>query len=63
MKLKWKASKALSYDLTHDRPIYDKIGGDITAARWGDGGWINMSFMGFYSNICKYILRFFKSNK
>ncbi|RZB39324.1 hypothetical protein BDFB_002875, partial [Asbolus verrucosus] len=54
--------KTFSYDFSYDRPIDEKIGGSVSVSRWGDGGWIDIPFIGFQRDICRYTLRFFRNH-
>jgi hypothetical protein len=54
-----RTHKTLSYDFGYDRPIDENIGGSVEAARWGDGGWIEMPFLSMQQNVCKTFGRYF----
>lgn len=54
-----RTHKTLSYDITYNRPLDKNIGGTMTLARWGDGGWINIPFIEAKSNICEIFNEYF----
>ncbi|RZC36203.1 uncharacterized protein BDFB_006741 [Asbolus verrucosus] len=54
--------KTFSYDFTYDRPIDEKIGGSVSVSKWADGRWVDIPFLGFQRDVCKYNHRFFKEH-
>lgn len=55
-----RTHKALSYDFSYDRPLDNNVGGSISIAKWGDGGWREIPFVGYQTNMCESMMNFFK---